>query len=593
MTEEKVGETNFEDSNSTVLPIIRWLPTYNQSWLRYDIIAGFALAAGSIPLGMAYATLAGLPPQYGLYASIIAPLVYFFFATSRQAVVGPCLIQAILVTSVIGMIAVGDVARYLALASCTTIMVGILAIIAWKYNLGFLQNLISLPILKGFIAGIGILIIIHQIPVLMGIVGSPLDLPGRIFYTLQNAVSFNTYSIAIGVFTLLILVVIGYLYPRLPIAFIMLIATIFISSGMHLADLGVSIIGSIPAGLPALAIPFVTANDILLLVPLSFALFIVSYVELGTITRTYANKKKYAVDTTQELLAFGICNIATGFFQGFPISGNTFRSKDNYQMGAVTQMAGLVACCIIIIVLLFFSGFFYYLPISVLAAYIIASVIRIVDISGLNRIRMINTGEFTLALICCVGVLICGILIGVLICVILTLLSVLYQISYPHVPVLGRFPGTTLYGDVEREPEKEATPKILIIRIDVPFIFANTEIIYSRIYELLHQQIEPVILVIIDLQASPVIDATAVDVLLDIYYDLSTQGIALRIAEASKMVRDTLRRAGIENQIGTLKPDATVPVVIEEWRRDLNRQYSKDFYHTIPGDKRSIRPIRK
>lgn len=595
MSGERADELNLDDGTgySTIFPITRWLPRYNPSWFKKDIIAGFAIAAGSIPFGMAYATLAGLPPQYGLFASVIAPLIYCIFATSRQAVIGPCSVQAILIASVIGLIAYEDVSRYLALASCTALIVGILALIAWKYRLGFLQNIISLPILKGFIAGTGIVIIIHQIPVLLGITGAPVDLSARILYTFQNIGLVNTYSLIIGVFTLVILLVVGRFFSRLPLGFILLVGAIIISSRMHLANLGVPVIGSMPSGLPAFTIPFVTAHDLLLLIPLALALFIVSYVELGSITRMYANKLKYNVDTTQELLAFGITSIGTGLFQGFPVSGNTSRSKDNYRMGAVTQLAGVVACGIIIIILFFFSGYFYYVPISFLAALIIASVISIIDISGLNRIGIINRGELTLAVITCAGVLLCGIQIGILIAIILSLLSVLYQVSFPHVPMLGRFPGTTLYGDIDRDPIKEATPKILIVRIDLPFIFANTEIIYSQIYELLQHQEEPVMLVIIDLHSSPVIDVTAADVIRDLYRDLSKQGIALRIAEASPMVRDTLRRAGIEKQIGILKPDTTVTVVIEEWRKELNRKYSNDFYHTIPTDKKSVHLIHK
>ncbi|MBN1166617.1 MAG: STAS domain-containing protein [Methanospirillaceae archaeon] len=573
-----------EEQTLSILPVFNWISAYRLSWLWHDIPAGLLIALGSIPICMAYATLAGLPAQYGLYAGIIAPFLYFLFGTSRQVILGPCLIQSFLVITVIGAMAAGDLTRYLALASATAVITGILSLIAWRWNLGFLQNILSLPILKGFILGAGILIIIFEIPLLLGMETVSPDLVGMVTGIMKQAALVNAYSVGIGFFTLILLVVVKKLHRSIPMTFILMAVAILLSGGMHMADQGVPVIGSIPAGLFPVTLPLVSFSDLMQIIPLAFVLFFISYVELATVTRCLANKKKYEVDTTQELLALGTGNIISGLFSGFPVSADTERSEDNFMAGAATQVAGLVASIILFITILFFVPLLYHLPVSFLAAIIIASVIWSVDISGLMEIGFINRSERILAVITGAGVIICGIIPGMIIGIILTLLSVLYQISYPPVPMLGRFPGTTLYGDIEREPEKEPTPKVLIVKIDLPFIFANTEVIYSRIIKLLREQEEPVQLLIIDLESSPVIDHTGVLVLLDLFRELHEQGISLRLAHTSEDFRNTLKRAGIEGQMGTLKSDVDVQMIIEDWRRHVNKTYTRDFYHTAPGN---------
>ncbi len=573
-----------EEENHIILPVFNWISTYRLSWLWQDLPAGLLIALGSIPICMAYATLAGLPPQFGLYAGIIAPFLYFLFGTSRQVILGPCLIQSFLIITVIGAMAAGDTTRYLALTSCTAVITGILSLIAWRWNLGFLQNILSLPILKGFVCGAGILIIIFEIPHLLGIKAVSPDLVGMVTGIMKQAAVVNPYAVGIGLITLILLILVKKLHRGIPMAFILMVAAILLSGGMHMADQGVPVIGSIPAGLFSVILPLISFSDLVLIIPLAFVMFFISYVELAAVTRRLANKKKYEVDTTQELLALGASNLISGLFSGLPVSADTKRAEDNITAGAATQVAGLVACIILFITILFFVPYLYHLPVSFLAAIIIASVIWSVDISGISEVGFINRSERTLAVITGAGVIICGIIPGMIIGIILTLLSVLYQVSYPQVPMLGRFPGTTLYGDIGREPEKEPTPKVLIVKIDLPFIFANTEVIYSRIITLLREQEEPVQLLIIDLESSPVIDYTGVLVLLDLFRELHEQGIALRLAHTSEDFRNTLKRAGIEGQMGTLKSDVTVQMIIEEWRRHVNKTYTRDFYHTIPGN---------
>jgi SulP family sulfate permease len=550
------------------IPVLSWLPKYDRKWLRFDLLAGLTLAAFAIPDGMAYASLAGLPPQYGLYVSIVAPLVYFFFATSRQAVVGASSSEAILLASVLSVIALGDPYRYVMLASYTAILVGVIAVGAWIFRLGFLVNLISGSVLKGFLVGTGLVIIMSQIPKILGIAGAPSDFFDKAIYILQNLEYANLYAVAVGVAGLVILLILEKKVPRLPGSLVLVVGAIIITSFSSLPEKGVEIVGAVPSGLPCFAVPDVGVQDFSLVFPLAMALFLLSYVELTTIARTYAKTRNYDIDTDQELLALGASSIGTGFFQGFPVAGSFSKSAVNDRAGALTPVSGALAGIVAILVVLFFTGFLYYLPEPVLAVLIIAAVINMVDFRGFFRIWSVNKYEVYIALITFAGVLIFGILGGVMIGVFLSLIGILYNISFPYIPLQGRIPGTTLYGDVTRKPAKEETAGTLILRVDAPLIFANSHILLARIRNGIQQQAIPVRLVVIDLSPSPIIDVTAADMINDLYDDLSARGIILRIANANGKVRDVLRASGIDKKIGAVRLDSSVNDIIKAWKAE-------------------------
>ena len=564
--EKKDEKRNFKDRIASVLPVIQWLPKYKRKLLRFDIIAGLTLAAFAIPDAMAFASLAGLPPEFGLYATIVALLAYFLFGTSRQTSVGPSSSEAILVATVIGVIAVGDPARYISLAALAALMVGVIAIIAWVLRLGFLVNLISGPVLKGFMVGMGIVIIVNQLPKLLGITGAPTDFLAKIFFMLQHLGDANLYVVAIGIGGIILVLALERKFPKVPSTLIIIILAIFLMSVTNLVERGVHIVGEIPQGLPSFVIPECTAQDVSTLLPLALALFILFYMDLSILGRTYGRKHRYHVDTDQELLAIGASSISTGLFQGFPIGGSFSKSAVNDRSGARTQLAGAVAALAAAIVLMFFTGFFYNLPHTILAALIIVAVINMVDFKGLFRIGQISKRELSIAVATLGGVLVFGILSGVIIGVLLTFIDLLYRITRPHTAVLGRIPGTEIYGDFERRPEKEDIPGVLIIRVDAPLVFGNTEMIKEIITDLITEQKEPVHLVVLDLGASPIIDVTAADMIGELYSDLREQEIELKLAEASGQVRDVLRKAGIEAMIGKLGRSTTIHAVIEEWQ---------------------------
>jgi high affinity sulfate transporter 1 len=548
----------------SIVPVLRWLPSYDKSWLKFDLIAGLTLAAFAIPDNMAYATLAGLPPEYGLYAGIMAPLAYFIFATSRHASVGPSSSEAIMVATFMAALVITSPSQYAGLVALTAILVGIICVAAWLLQLGFFVNLISGPVMKGFLVGTGIVIIVSQIPKLLGLSGAPSSFFDKIVFILQNLSQINIYALALGIGALLLFFALEHKFPRLPGSLIVVILSIIFVGLADLAEKGVEIVGTIPQGLPELGIPAFSLADVELVFPLAIGLFILSFVELSAITRTYAKAHEYEVDKNQELLALGASSISVGIGQGFPIGGSFSKTAVNDKNGAKTQLAGAVAAGVIILVVLFLTGFFYYLAEPVIAALIVVAVFKMVDIAGLARIGHINKTEIFIAMITFAGVLIFGILIGVLIGTFLSLIEILYRFSFPHMVVIGRIPGTNMFGDIMRHPDNEAIPGVFIYRIDAPLIFANAESFKENFLKALGREQRSIHLAIIDLDSSPFTDVTAIDMIRELITELERKGIALRLANVTGQARDVLRAAGIEDKVGKLDQTTTIAALLEQ-----------------------------
>jgi len=550
----------------SMVPVLRWLPSYDKSWLKFDLIAGLTLAAFAIPDNMAYATLAGLPPEYGLYAGIMAPLAYFIFATSRHASVGPSSSEAIMVATFLAAIVITSPAQYAGLVALTALLVGIICVIAWLLKLGFLVNLISGPVMKGFLVGTGMVIIVSQVPKILGLSGAPSSFFGKISFILQNIPEINIYALALGIGALLLFFLLEHKVPRLPGSLFVVILSIIFVALTDLAEKGVEIVGTIPQGLPELGFPVISPGDIELVLPLAIGLFILSFVELSTIARTYAKAHEYEIDNNQELLALGASSVSVGIAQGFPIAGSFSKSAVNDRNGAKTQLSGAIAAGVTILVVLFLTGFFYYLAEPVIAALIIVAVFKMVDIAGLTRIGQINKKEIYISLITLAGVLIFGILGGVLIGAALSLIDILFRFSFPHMAVIGRIPGTDLFSDSGRHPENEVVPGVFIYRIDAPLIFANAESFKENLSIALGREQRPIHLVIIDLESSPFTDVTSADMIHDLYTELKKKGITLRLSNACGQARDVLRRAGIEEKVGKLDNCTTIAALVEQSR---------------------------
>jgi len=551
----------------SVLPVSNWLPRYDRSWLPADALAGITVGAAVLPEGMAYASLAGLPPETGLYASLLALLVYVFVGTSRQVVYGPTSALAVLVASGVGSVAVGSPANYAALVAVTTMLVGLVSIVAWLFRLGFVVNFISESVLTSFSAGAALYITATQLDKLFGIPRASGTFFERLGFVVTHLGATNLPTLAVGVGALALLVLGERYSRRLPMALIVVLLATGLVAVTDLQRRGVEIVGRIPSGLPPLSIPTPPTGTLSDLVPVAFALFLLSYVEGMSAVETFARRHDDSVDANQELLADGLTNLAAGLGHGFVVGGSMSRSALNDEMGGKTQLASGVAAAALALVLVFLTDLFTTLPETVLAAVVIVAVAGLVDVPELRRIYRIDKLEFGTAASAFFGVLLFGMLDGVFIGVFVSLLVVVGRATYPYTATLGRVPDSDEFSDLSRHPENERVPGILVYRVDAELFFANAPTIRAEIVDAVDRRDSPVSLVVFDMRSSPTIDLTAADMLASLAEDLDERDIDFRLAEADGAVRDVLAATGA-GVFDDMPLNERVVTVIDEWKRN-------------------------
>ncbi|NMF85868.1 sulfate permease [Nodosilinea sp. P-1105] len=551
-----------------VLPIAQWLPAYNPSWLGPELLAAVTLSAFAIPEGMAYATLAGLPPQVGLYAGLLAPLAYALFGTSRQLAVGPTSALSILVAAgLAGLTGETDPARYAALAALMALLVGAIAIAAWVFRLGFLVNFISESVLTGFSAGAAIYIASTQLGKLLGIHGARGEFFERIAYLSARLGETHLPSLLLGLAGVAVLLLAEEWLPKLPAALLVVLLSIALISFTGLGDLGIEITGEIPRGLPQFALPSVSLADVSALLPGALAVFLLAYVEGMGMVRTFAKRHSYPIDANQELLALGATNLLCGLGSAFAVGGSMSRSAVNDNSGAQTPLAGAMSSLILVLVLLFLTGLFTNLPEPILGAVVLVAVKGLFDAKELRRLFGASRSEFRIAMVALFGVLLFGMLEGVLLGVVLSLLVLVARATYPHTAVLGKIPGSDVFSDVARHPENEQIPGVLVYRVDAGLFYANAPTIEAEVLRLVDNQTPPPGLLVFDLASSPRIDLAAADMLKELHDDLGNRGTTLTLAHADGQVRDLLRQAGLAETFGPLGPHQSIPAVIDQWQR--------------------------
>ncbi|MCE5214647.1 MAG: SulP family inorganic anion transporter [Methanobacterium sp.] len=556
---------NLKQNITSLLPIIRWGRSYDRNWLRPDIIAGITLGAFTIPEAVAYASLVGLPPEMGLYAAMIGLGVYLFFGTSRQLSMGPTADVSILVGATLGGLALASFTEYAALAAITAILTGIFALFSRILRMGFLVKLISKPVLKGFLIGVGFYIAVSQLPKLFGIHGASGGFFERIWFIIINFAHFNLPSFIIGVSGILFLLIVREKFKKVPGALILIIASIILMSVTNLASLGVSVLGKMSSQLPTFGVPNL-ATDISTVIPLAFACFLITYIEGMSLAKMFSKKHEYSIDSNQELVALGASNIAAGLGQGFPIGASMSRSLENDEINAKTPLSGAFSAVTIAIVILFLSGLLFNLPQTILASIVLVAIIGLFDISGLIRIYHLSKREFAIALITLFSVLVFGILQGIIIGVILSFIDLIERIYNPKIAILGQISNSNKFGDIERHPENKQLPGILVIRVDGCQIFASAEKIKESIIKVVRSQKNPVKLLILDFKSSPIIDVTGAEQLEELCEEMDDKGINVKLAHVSGQSRDFMRSAGLEKYFGILKADTHIHDIIDEFR---------------------------
>jgi high affinity sulfate transporter 1 len=535
--------------------------------LRPDLVAGLTLAAYLLPAGIGDASLAGLPPEAGLYACLFSGLVFWLFCSSRQTVVTVTSALSLLTGAAIGELAAGDAPRHAALAACLALMVAAIAIAAWAVRAGSAVGFFSETVLVGFKAGLALYLASTQLPKLFGFAGSHGDFWDAAWHFLSHLGETHPAALMTGLAALAILVA-GKLWLRgLPIAFVVVVAGVAAARIFDLQALGVKLLGDVPQGLPVPGLPHVGRADLNALMPTALAAFVLAAVETSAIGRMFAQKHGYRLDANKELLAIGVGNLAAGLGRGLPVSGGMSQSLVNESAGARTPVSGLIAALFTLIVVLFASGLLRNLPQPVLAAIVLVAVLSLVDVHALKAIWRFSRTEFFVAMAALLGVLGSGPANGVLIGAAISIVLLLRQASRPRVVELGRVGGTASFSDLSRHPEHERVSGVLILRLESALLYFNVDHVRERVAELLATRPDPVRLVIAYFGTVPRIDLAGAEFIAELQKTLAARGIDLRLAEPHGEVRDALRRADFAVAEGMLESERTVERVLEEWRK--------------------------
>jgi len=547
------------------LPGLRLLRQQPSGGLRADLVAGVVLAAYLLPAGIGDASLAGLPPEAGLYSCLFAGLVFWLFCSSRHTAITVTSAISLLVGTSLGELAGGDAARYAALASATALIVAALALTAWTFGAGNLVSFISESVMTGFKTGVALHLASTQLPKLFGFKGGHGDFWERLGHFLSHLRETNPASLALGIAALGLLILGKRLLPNRPVALFVVVGGIAAAAALDLAARGVALLGEVPQGLPWPGLPSVHVSDINRLLPLAMACCLLAAVETAAIGRMFARKHGYRLDSNQEFLAIAGSNLASGLGHGYPVSGGMSQSLVNEGGGARSPLSGLVAAGIMLLVTLFLAGLLRDLPQPVLAAIVLMAVAGLFKLSELRRLWRFSRAEFAVAMASLLGVLGSGLLRGVLIGAVISLLLLLRRASRPRTTELGRVPGSDYYADVVRHPENERLPDVFVFRAEASLVYFNVDQVRDRFFELLGARGEGVKLAVFFLGTSPGVDLAGAEMLEEIHETLKERGVAFRLAEARGEVREALRRAGFEDHFPVVA-NQPVATVVRDWR---------------------------
>ncbi len=548
-------------------PIADWLPKYQKSFIRWDLIAGITLASFVLPESMAYATLAGVPTYFGIYCCLAGGLLFALFTTSRQVAVGPTSSISLMIGSTVAVLSGGDPQRWAEIAGLTALVVAVICFIAYFFKLSSIVNFISDSILLGFKAGAALSIMATQLPKLFGVEGGGSNFFTRIRTLLQHMPDTNWTVLAFGVTGMAILIAGDALLKGKPVSLVVVIAAILVMSFTNLATAGVHITGKIPEGLPALSRPSMRFRDVDGVLELAFACFLMGYIETISAARTFAMKNNYSINPRQELLSLGAANIAAAFSSAYVVSGGLSQSTVNEKSGAKTPMSLIICSVTLGLILMYFTSLLKNLPEVILAVIVLHAVAGLIKIKELKRIRQLNHMEFNIALIAIAGVLVFGILKGVMISVIMSLILLIRRVAHPEVAVLGRIGDTRHYSDTVRHPDNVLLPGIVVLRIESSILYFNAENILDKINHHLASRGPGTKLLILDLTAASYVDVAGSKMLLNLVRARNQENIRVRIVGALSNVREILRKQGLEEITGHISRTDNIADAVSEFKK--------------------------
>ena len=554
-----------------LLPGVGLMRRYERGWLRGDVLAGVTVTAYLLPQVMAYAEVAGLPAVVGLWASVAALLVYAVFGSSPQLSVGPESTTALMTATALGGLAAGKPERYAALAAALAGLVGLFCLVAWAARLGFLADLLSRPVLVGYMSGVAVLMIISQLGKLTGLSVEG-DTPlAEIAFVLGHLSEADATTFLLAMTVLAFLLVGARLFPRTPVPLIGMLLAAGVVVLFDLQDNGVTVVGPVPRELPSLQLPAIDVGDLRELFPAALGITIVAFTDNILTARAFETRHAGGLDSNQELLALGAANLAVGAAQGFPVSSSGSRTAIGDAMGSRSQLYSLVALGSVVLTVLFLGPVLAAFPSAALGAVVVYAAVRLVDVPEFRRIGRFRRIELALALGTTVAVLALGVLEGVLVAVALSVLDLLYRVTRPHDGILGYVPGVAGMHDIDDYADAQPVPGLVVYRYDSPLFFANAQDFTRRALAAIDSSPTPTRWFLLNAEANTAVDVTAVDALEAVREEVARRGIIFAMARVKQDLRDDLQRAGLIDRVGESRIFMTLPTAVNayvEWSID-------------------------
>jgi SulP family sulfate permease len=505
-----------------------WMTSYERSWLRPDLIAGLVIWSVVTPQAVAYAQIAGLPPQAGLMAAPGAMAAYALFGTSRQLVVSATTATSALSAATVGPLAHGDVVSFAALSAMLAIVVGVVLIAGGAVRAGAVADLVSKPVMTGFLFGLGLTIILSQATSLLGVPAGDGNFFPRLRDLLHHLDDVHATTLAVGAGSIAVLAVGKRVAPKVPATLLVLAVAIALSALLHLDDHGVAVVGNIPNALPDPAVPHVAAHDITALIAPALGVLVLSAEAVG-VARQLAMKHGYAVDANRDLMAMGAGNLVAGFCSGFVQSGGASQTAAADGAGGRSQLATVFCAGLLLLTGAFLAPLFEHLPQATLAAIVIVAVASFLDIAELRRIAKIRRSATVFSLLALAGVLVLGVLQGLVVAAGLSLMYVIQRLARPT---------------VRRARDRQEDPRLLVMRADGPLLYPNADLVRRTVYDAATAARPRPEVVVLDLSLSSDLDVQSADALTDLAHQLQREGIALRLAGVRRRAAGVLTRAG-------------------------------------------------
>jgi SulP family sulfate permease len=549
----------------SILPGLAQFRGYQRDWLRGDVVAGLTVAAYLVPQVMAYATVAGLPPVVGLWAALVPLAVYAVLGSSRQLSVGPESTTALMTATALAPLAAGDPVRYAALAAAAALLVGVMCFVAGLVRLGFLADLLSHPVLIGYMTGVALIMIASQLGKVTGVSVEGEEFVDQIRSFVDGLDELHWPTITLAAAVLVVLLIFAWLTPRLPGPLIAILVAAVVVSVFALHRSGIKVVGDIPGGLPTPALPALSAADVLAMLIPAAGIAIVAFNDNVLTARTFAVRHGQDIDANAELRALGVCNVGVGLTQGFPVSSSGSRTALGDAVGSRSQLYSLVTLVFVLVVMLFGRGVLATFPSAALGALVVYAALRLIDVSEFKRLGRFRRSEVVLALATTAAVLVFGVLYGVLVAIGLSILELLRRMARAHDGVLGFVPGVAGMHDVDDYPEADLVPGLLVYRYDAPLFFANAENFRERAMAAVNDHPERVEWFVLNAEANVEVDLTALDAVDQLRTELERRGIVFAMARVKQDLRDSLEAAGLLDKIGDDHIYPTLPTAVEAY----------------------------